>query len=400
MNLVVTLEHRFERTPDGRVWTRSAFPYAYWERFLDTFASVRAVARVRDAGAPGPDWLRADGPRVELCAVPHYVGPWQYVRRARAVGRAVRRAIGPEDAVLLRLSSHLASCVHASLSRNGHPYAVEVGADPATVYPFGFGALFERRMRRQLAGASAVAYVTQAALQRRYPPPARAHAVALSDVELPDAAFVREPRAQDLPPHRLISVGTLHLRVKANDVLLRAVALAVGRGLDLALTIVGDGRQRGALERLAGRLGIRERVRFAGELPSGDAVRSQLDAADLYVIPSRSEGLPRSLLEAMARGLACVGSSVGGIPELLPPEDLVPAGDAPALASKIEELLRDPERLARSARRNLERARAFHDDALRPERERFLRIIEQRTSEWIRAAARAPDASRRTGGAP
>jgi glycosyltransferase involved in cell wall biosynthesis len=244
-------------------------------------------------------------------------------------------------------------------------------------------------MRRQLAGAGALAYVTRAALQRRYPPPAASHAVGLSDVELPEDAFARGPRGGRRPPHRLVSVGALHFEVKANDVLLRAVARGVGRGLDLSLTIVGDGRQREKLERLAAELGLSERVRFAGELPCGDAVRAQLDAADLFVIASRSEGLPRVLLEAMARGLACIGSSVGGIPELLPPEDLVPPGDVDALARKIEEMLLDPERMARSSSRNLERARAFHENALRPVRERFLRVLEETTAEWIGGRSRS-----------
>lgn len=400
MNLVVTLEHRFERTPDGRVWTRTAFPYAYWTRFLGTFETVRAVARVQDSPAPQEGWMRVDGPRVSFRGIPYYVGPWEYARRAGAVRRAVRAAPGPDDAVLLRVSSHLAACLQPSLGRAGRPYALEVVSDPAEMYargalrhPLGFffRGLFARRLRRQCAGAAAIAYVTEAALQRRYPAPAGAHAIALSDVDLPDDAFVPGSRPPPSPsgPRRLLMVGALKLLVKAPDVVLRATSTCLGRGMSLRLTIVGDGKHRAELERLARKLGIEEQVLFTGELPSGEPVQAYLDGADLFLMPSRSEGLPRALVEAMARGLVCIGSTVGGIPELLAAEDLVPPSDAQALACKIAEVLSDPERMARTSRRNRQRAEAFRAAALRSRRERFLRVLQETTTDWILRRSRS-----------
>ena len=65
---------------------------------------------------------------------------------------------------------------------------------------------------------------------------------------------------------------------------------------------------------------LRDRVRFRGQLTTPVDVRAELDRADLFVLPSRQEGLPRAMIEAMARALPCIGSSVGGIPELLQPK--------------------------------------------------------------------------------
>jgi len=73
----------------------------------------------------------------------------------------------------------------------------------------------------------------------------------------------------------------------------------------------------------------------------------------------------------MARGLPCVGSAVGGIPELLPAEDVVPPGDAAALAAKIQAVLADRDRLERMAARNLEFARQFREDLLDAQRLAF-----------------------------
>src|SRR6202042_2877537 len=101
------------------------------------------------------------------------------------------------------------------------------------------------------------------------------------------------------------------------------------------------------------RHGIEAQVEFVGSVTAGEPVRHELDQADLFILPSRAEGVPRAMLEAMARGLPCIGSSIGGIPELLHKEDLVPADDPAALAKVIATVFADQSRLARMSARNL-----------------------------------------------
>ena len=387
MNLTVTVEHRFARTPDGALWTQAAFAYPFWTRYLDVFAAVRPCARVQDVPAVPSDWLRADGPGVVFAPVPHYLGPLEYARKRGAVRAAVSAAVSVPGAVILRVPSQLAVPARAAL--RGRPYAVEVVGDPYDVFAPGavrhplrpyFRWSFARQLRAQCAGACAAAYVTREALQRRYPPAPGAFTTHYSSVELPDAAFVPAPRPpRAAGPFTVVTVGSLAQLYKAPDVLIEAAALCVQDGLDLRLVLVGDGRHRPELEALAAARGLAERVTFAGQLTAGAAVRAQLDQADLFALPSRTEGLPRALVEALARGLPCIGSTAGGIPELLPPEDMVPPGDAPALAALMAAVLRDPARRARMAARGHETARAYHEDILRQRRVAFYREVKSRT---------------------
>ncbi len=111
-------------------------------------------------------------------------------------------------------------------------------------------------------------------------------------------------------------------------------------------------------------------------------MRGELDRADLFVLPSRQEGLPRAMLEAMARGASLHRVHGGGIPELLPAEDLVPPGDAQALAAKIREVVGDPERMARMSARNLAKAEEYRDEALRERRLAFYDHLRKRTEIW------------------
>jgi glycosyltransferase involved in cell wall biosynthesis len=140
---------------------------------------------------------------------------------------------------------------------------------------------------------------------------------------------------------------------------------------------VGDGGYRSSLEGLSRRMGMGERVRFLGRLQAGSPVRQVLDSGDLFVLPSLCEGLPRALIEAMARGLPCIGTDVGGIPELLPPEALVRAGDPHALASKIREIILNPELANRLACQNLARSRDFAEPVLAERRSAFYAAVRQ-----------------------
>ena len=114
--------------------------------------------------------------------------------------------------------------------------------------------------------------MTEGALQQRYPPRPGAVTTHYSSVELPEAAFVKEPKIYHDGPLRLISVGSMEHLYKAQDVLLEAIA---GCSANVQLTLVGDGRCRVGLEELAAKLGIHDRVDFRGGLPAGGPVRTE-----------------------------------------------------------------------------------------------------------------------------
>lgn len=393
MNVVVTVEHRFDSTPDGKVWTQTTFAHSFWKRYLEVFERVSVVARVRPVASVPSDWKRADGEGVSFVTLPYYIGPWQYFLRSRQVKRTVRNAVGVKDAVILRVSSQIATCLQPDLRKKGHPYAVEVVADPYDVFAPGsikhplrpyFRWMSWYQLKQECAKAFAAAYVTKQALQQRYP--CINHEVGISDVVLPESTIVNEPRSKITEKHtlNLIFVGTLAQLYKAPDVLIKAVARCVEEGLDITLTIVGDGQYREELETQAAELIDQKRAFFLGQLPSGDAVRTQLDRADLFILPSHQEGLPRAMVEAMARALPCIGSTVGGIPELLSPEDMVPPNDVDALASKIREVVTDSERMLKMSIRNLETAKQYTDEILHEQRVAFYRYVREQTEVYLK----------------
>ena len=170
----------------------------------------------------------------------------------------------------------------------------------------------------------------------------------------PDEAAIRAARGRwGLPDGPAVgAVGRLR-REKGLDVLIRALAGQPG----VPLVLVGDGPERAELERLAAELELQPAPVFAGET---DRPLATLAALSVVALPSRSEGLPQSLLEAMALGRPVVASRVAGLPDVLDQGRcglLVPPDDPEALRGAIRRLLDDPAlaaRLGRAARQRVE----------------------------------------------
>lgn len=148
------------------------------------------------------------------------------------------------------------------------------------------------------------------------------------------------------PPAVLVCVGSLIPR-KGHRVLLHALARCTG--LVWRLQLAGEGPEHADLARLAIELGLADRIEFSGELPP-DAMPAFLANADLFILPSFSEGRSNALLEAMASGLPVIASAIDGVTELI--EDgrtgrLFPPGDDEALAAILLALLQDAPALSR-----------------------------------------------------
>ncbi len=172
-------------------------------------------------------------------------------------------------------------------------------------------------------------------------------------------------------PMRVVSVGRI---APPKDFLTLLQAVAIVPDTSIELTLLGDGPERKLVEDEVARLGLTERVTLAGDVSD---VPARLADADVFVLSSRSEGFPISVLEAMAAGLPVVAADVGGVSEAV--EDgvtghLFAAGDVGALAATLAALATDAPgrlRLGQAAR-----ARAAADFSLPQWRDRYVKLYD------------------------
>ena len=165
-----------------------------------------------------------------------------------------------------------------------------------------------------------------------------------------DAAFWAPPPGGARDPNLVVAAGRL-IGMKGFDLLLRAFA-DLGSG-DARLVIAGEGPDRDALARDAAALGLGARVAFPGRLDA-DGLRRLFHRAGVFAMPSRREGMPLVLLEAMAAGLPAVAARVSGVAQVMTPEagapgtgEIVPPEDVAALAEALARRVGDGARTRR-----------------------------------------------------
>ena len=313
-----------------------------WQDELREHRRLRLALRVDERGR-GDAGEPIDG---SVIALPYYVGIAAMLRRLPSLVVSIDSVVRGSDVVGVKLPGLIGLIAVARAHRRRKPIAVQVVGDVDEVLRAGVAGragvvlapIVASIMRRAVKRGGAVRYVTERVLQERYPPAAGAVVVAFSDVRIEPPASARQ---RAFIPGRVIAVGSQEQPYKGHQILIEAVAALAESDSRIHLELVGGGRYQPQLQDLADARRIGDRVRFVGHVGRREELFRLLDTADVFVMPSLTEGLPRALVEALVRGIPCIGSNVGGIPELLPADALVPAGDVDDLARLLRRALDD-----------------------------------------------------------
>lgn len=394
--VTVFTEDRFGRDTCGRpAAIDGARGSTAWASYVASGRPVTIAARTARETGTACTPLES----VEVAALPYYVGVCGLLRTAPALVSATFSTVRRSEHVVLRVPGAVTSVAAVACWVLRRPYAVDVVGDAVDAVEGGAlgrsGRICSRPVGRHVRwivrSAGAARYVTAHALQSRYPASVGASTVGVSDVRIDEVAAPGS-RAWSAAPFRLVTVGTMEASYKGQDDVLRALAKLRAAGVDASVDLVGGGRLEENNRALAHELGVADHVRFRGTVADRALLTRILDESHVFVLASRQEGLPRALVEAMARGLPAVATNVGGVPELLNPSCLVAPDDPDSLAETIGNLLADPVWWRRESECNLRAAQGFHRD-----------VLAARFGEWlarIPAARRAPNRTvRRLAGA-
>ena len=398
MDVLLTHDLHAVRDRRGRFLTNGNTWYETWKKYLEHFDHVHVLARVRRIEADESQYKPLDGDGVSIIGLEEFGSDVRSWIRLPANAAVARRALGMPCAVILR-AGLIANFAYA-FKALGRPFAMEVAGDPADAFsrnsfrhPFRpiIRAAAVRLLKAQCGRAIAASYVTERTLQASYPASPGAYATHCSSIDLDEDSFAAGPMTRAAAEGGAINiacVANFYQAYKGQDDLLAAARICRERGFDVRLALIGGGKLLEPTRAKAAAMGLGKVVEFPGALPPGEAVREWLDRADLFVLASRTEGLPRSMIEAMARGLPCIGTDVGGIPELLPARWRVPPGRPEALAEKMAEAMGSLALRREMGVANLAKAREYSKDLLYRRRMEFYAEVSRRTMDWLKGQGR------------
>lgn len=384
MNVLVAVDAQLFRTSDGKVWAQTIYGYDFWQRYLDVFETVSVASRIKDVDYKEVEgFLQSNGNNVTFKPMPMARGAGEYLRRLPSFILSAMNCVKGENCAIFRLPSIAATFVELVYRIKRKPYLMEVVVDPVNAYANNKIAskILTWHLKNACRRANGVSYVTQFALQQQFPSRARLRnkqtehyfETYYSSINLKKEFFFKARDFSNLGRSIKIvhTANNINNDVKGHDVVIYIIKSLQVAGVDAYVTFIGDGIRRVELEELANSLGLGNKVKFTGFLSSVQEVRERLLEADIFVFPTKAEGLPRAIIEAMAVGLPCLSTPVDGIPELLEDEFLFDPLDVEGFTNKILELVEDNRKLSDMSKRNIEKAKEYESSVLRNRRQMF-----------------------------
>jgi glycosyltransferase involved in cell wall biosynthesis len=380
MRVLFCADYVFYQDEGGNVYSHPSVSYSRWKRYLEVFDEfcVAARGKVLDPRQGRENLTISGGQGVTFVSIPNLSNVKSLLGRAEAAN-LLRGAIGQADAVIARLPSEIGLLAVKVAREMEKPLAAEVVSNAwGSLWHYGnwkgklYAPVISSRTRSCIRHTAFTLYVSSY-LKKCYP--ASGETVVISDVELPGSnTSVLEHRIRKIwrqaRPLVFGLIGDYGQRYKGIQTAVEALSRVRGHLAPFELRVLGAGDSAPYLAQ-AVRTGLAGSIQFPKLLPSGEPVLQWLDQVDIYLQPSLTEGQGNALLEAMSRGCPAIGSTAGGIPELLAPECLHNAGDAVALGSLILDAVSSPEWLEAQARRNFEKAREYTNATLQPRRTAF-----------------------------
>lgn len=319
---------------------------------------------------------------IHVVSVPNFKSPKLYLTDRKKAEAIVRNQIEKSDIVVLRTQSSIAQMALKYIHKLNRPYIVEsVGCSWDSYWNHGLlgkavAPYMYLKTRSAIAGADYVYYVTTKFLQKRYP--THGKTVCCSNVvldQLEDSTLKKRLiRISEFDPKKKLVLGTaaaLDTRYKGQEYVIHAMKDLIDKGYDVEYHLAGGmtgAKSNTFLKNLAEECGVTDRVVFCGSLASNQ-MADYYDSIDIYVQPSKQEGLPRAVIEAMSRGCPVIGTNIAGIPELVQEPFLFKKGSKDELIKALEKMLQC--NLSEIAARNFNKARAYERDKLRCKREQF-----------------------------
>lgn len=301
---------------------------------------------------------------VEIVELPNLNTPKHYIFRKQAV-KLINTYVENTDMVFLRIPSIISNIAANKCIKIGKPYYAEVGGCAwDSYYNHGImGKIIAPVMyfseRRTVNNASFVSYVTTNWLQKRYPTTGRSISASNVYLQAFDEKCI-ENRINKynkvFDSYRLGTIASVDVRYKGQEYVIRALGKLKKEGIILKYDLVGGG-DISFLKKIAQDNNVEDQVRFLG-LKLHNEIWSWLDEIDIYIQPSKQEGLPRAMIEAMSRGCLAMGSNVAGIPELIDDDMVFRRGNINNICSIIKLLISERDHKNRIIR-NYEKAKEF-----------------------------------------
>lgn len=370
-------------------YSNGSFSSRTLQRYTNIFKNVLFISRQVTVEERPHNMSIANTEGVDFKKIPDFKSVSSYYKKKQA-RKLIEKEVIESDYIISRLPSEIGYIAVEFAKKHKKPFLVEVVTCPwdsmwnhSTTGKF--LAIFNYyKMKKIVENSPYVVYVTKKFLQNRYP--TKGNNVSCSNVALEEANqsilnFRKEKIKKQSDKKIIGTTAAVDVKFKGQQYIIKALSeLKKNGNVNYEYHLVGGGDQS-YLKSIAKKFDVENQVKFLGVVPH-ERVFDWLDTIDIYVQPSRQEGLPRALIEAMSRGLPAFGAKTAGIPELLNEKFIF--SNTRRNIKEIIEILNsfDKETLLSQAERNYKEAEQYSEKIIEKRRESFFKKFKQNSNQF------------------
>lgn len=382
MQLLYISTFLFHTDKDG-IWALPSCSDSFFAKYLDVYDSVRVLGEEIKTYLDKTALVRMINNKISVSLIPANTRPIDF-RNDALVNELLKKEISKADAILIKPASRRGMMAIKIAEKLHKPYMIEMTGDihnalmqsPSKIKRM-YAPILYRQIKHTIRNCKYGLYVSKDYLQGEYPIKGKmcgCSDVVLdkSDVSVLERRLEKIDRMQPDDTVQLALIGFYQGNGKGVDTAIRALGRLPE---NFHLSVLGNGTEESRKKwyEYAREYNVNNsRLHFPEPLPSAHDVLLWLDDYDFFVFPTRSEGLPRVLVEAISRGCPCFATNICTMPELLPSECLFQLDDDKKLADLLRLHVADKEWMKQAARINFEHAKDYDVDILKTRRNKFL----------------------------
>lgn len=361
MKIIFAHDHKFSIDEDNQFYSPGKLNNNSFSRYFHHFDSITILSRFIVSNSNElRSYNKIDSDGINFIGIDNQSSFVNRFLKRHYYSNKIKKILSEHDALVVRVPSEIGFLAAKVAKSIGIPYVCEVVACPEDAMdgiqglkPKLYKPLIVHEMKQCVKDASGAIYVTNQFLQKKYP--CSGFVQSASNVEINDTAISSKKYSIEDKPHvEVCLIGNLDSPHKGYETLFNAIEiLEKSNEKTFTFYLVGSGEK---YKRTYDSNKIN--IVYTGAL-SNEKVIQLLDKVDIYIQPSNQEGLPRATIEAMSRGLPCIVSNAGGLPELVDEKFIHNINDHFSLAELLKVLVRSNIDFFEQSKINLEKSSAY-----------------------------------------
>lgn len=331
-----------------------------------------------------PNLAKTSGENIKFITIKKYSDFYN-----KEINKKIKKEIEDSDFCFIKLPTYIGAMSFNYVKKQNKKYIIEmVGCIKDSLWNYGgikaklLSPIMYLLNKYYIKNAKNVIYVSNNFLQNRYPNK-KGNTLACSDVNIYkidknnlEKRIKKIEEYNKSTTYKIGLIGSLNVEYKGHKTAIKALKLLKKKmNNNIELHFLGAGNQE-KWNKIIHKCGVEKNVFFDGVLPSGEPVYEWMDSLDIYIIPSLTEGLPRTLIEAMSRACPAIGTKVGGIPELIIEKKcLIKRKNAKELSKKLEQILKNKDEMKKISNCNFNKSLEFENKTLQDKRKEFCKKV-------------------------